>query len=486
MRRTMRATAALSASSLLTIAISVVSAKVRALILGPEGVGLTALLQSFMGVAQILAGLGIGAGMVKLLARPIAEADEQSIGALWRGASLVRIAAGTATVAATAAFVGPLTGLVVGDQSLRMSVMIVGFAVAFNLALDLEVSRLNAFHRVRALSILGVLTTTIGSAAALVTIVFLHRDGIALSILASTAATWALARLYRSRDVPKPSAPSTGRDVRLAMRRFVGFGVPFTASQMVGGGIQFVVPILALSTLGHVGLGYYQAAVGVAGTYLGFLLTSMTGDYYQRVATAATDESGLSQIVREQQQLITTVAFPMIFATLALSPYLLPLIYTRAFAPAAAVLQWMLVGDVVKFWSWTLSYVILARNRPRTFFAIELAGGAVYLSTTWVGLRFFGLVGLGMAWVATYSVYLVAVSLIARVDYGYRLGARNRTFLLLAAAGGALVLLAGAAHAELARLSIATLLTLGFGAAGLHHVRQEFGPNAKRRAAPPG
>src|SRR2546426_9836309 len=67
------ATALLGGSSVVSILVGLVSVKVWAVLLGPSGLGLLGLLQSFLDLAVLVAGMGIGAGLVRSGANALAR-----------------------------------------------------------------------------------------------------------------------------------------------------------------------------------------------------------------------------------------------------------------------------------------------------------------------------------------------------------------------------------------------------------------------------
>ena len=71
MKSILKATAILGGSSLVTVFTGLVTAKVNAIELGPSGLGLFALLQSVIGIAGIIAGLGLSAAIVRFGAEAI-------------------------------------------------------------------------------------------------------------------------------------------------------------------------------------------------------------------------------------------------------------------------------------------------------------------------------------------------------------------------------------------------------------------------------
>jgi hypothetical protein len=100
-------------------------------------------------------------------------------------------------------------------------------------------------------------------------------------------------------------------------------------------------------------------------------------------------------------------------------------LYSNAFMPSVAVLEWQLVGDVLKFSSWTLGFLILARAGSVWYFATELCAGAVSLLANLWGVRYFGLPGVGIAFVLTYAAYWLIVVFVVRIRFGWTLVWQN-------------------------------------------------------------
>ena len=135
----------------------------------------------------------------------------------------------------------------------------------------------------------------------------------------------------------------------------------------------------------------------------------MARDYYQRAAAAEATEPALRRLVADHGRLLLALSAPLILVTTALAPMIITILYADAFSTATSVLQWMLVGDVMKLLSWTGSFVILARGGPGRYFLIELIGGACLLVTTVVAVSAFGVAGVGIGYALTYAIYLGVV-----------------------------------------------------------------------------
>jgi PST family polysaccharide transporter len=217
------------------------------------------------------------------------------------------------------------------------------------------------------------------------------------------------------------------------------FGVPFTASMAVGAGVLMIMPVLVLHALGPASVGFYRAAATISVNYLGFLLASMAQDYYPRVSAASDQPARLNELINDQLRLVLLLGGPIILGALALVPYLLPIIYSRQFAPAGELLEWQLIGDLFKLSTWTMSFVILARLGGITFFWTELIGGSVLLVSSWFGMRWLGLGGLGIGFTIMAASACLVSWLVLRNDLGLRWSRVNKMLFWTFAAAMALV-----------------------------------------------
>ncbi|MDX6612626.1 MAG: hypothetical protein QOD75_1812 [Blastocatellia bacterium] len=438
MKSIFRATAVLSSASVISILAGLVSAKVSAVLLGPGGMGLMGLLQSLLGLSAMIAGLGAGVGLVRAGARALATEDTRELAALRSGAWLLCWSAGGAFALFVILMRTPLSRVMLGSENQQRAVMLVAATLLLTLASAVQTSILNAHHRVSELARVQMLTSVLGLAAS-VTIIWRWRaQGIPWAVLAMGAVAWGVSYYYARRRTPAPAVQPTFNETWIAAGSLLRFGVPYTASMLVGTGLQLALPVLVLHTLSTDDVGFYRAATAVSVTYLGFLVAAMAQDYYPRVSAVGDQGEVLNKLINEQCRLVLLIAGPIILGMLAVLPYLVPLVYSSQFTPAVTLLEWQLIGDIFKFAAWTMSFVILARSGSKLFFGLELVGGGSLLLFSVVGIRWFGLEGLGVAFLCSTLTYGLVCWALLRRGIGLRWTKENQlifmTLLLMAAA----------------------------------------------------
>jgi antigen flippase len=227
--------------------------------------------------------------------------------------------------------------------------------------------------------------------------------------------------------------------------------------------------------LGTESVGFYRAATSISLTYLGFLITSMSLDYYPRVSAASDQPQTLNELVNKQQRLVLLLGVPMILGTLALVPLLVPLAYSLKFTPTVEILEWQLIGDLFKFSSWTMAFVILAKCSSSTYFCVELVGGVTSVVSTWLAVRWFGLPGLGISFLAAYIVYYSVVWLVVRRKTHLAWTRTNKWLLVAGVAAATVVRVSPVIGLSRWRTTIALIFALVAGFGSLYAIWGEVG-----------
>jgi PST family polysaccharide transporter len=162
MKSIFKATAILGSSSAIGAVVGIVSAKMWAITVGPAGIGYLSMQLSVLGLVTLIAGLGIGAGIVRLGAKAIAEDDKLGIAANQKAVIVISLAAGIVGVLILFVFGDPINRTFLDDKSSGREVAALGIALIFSLLTSAFTSILNAHQNVKALAKFTVISNTLG------------------------------------------------------------------------------------------------------------------------------------------------------------------------------------------------------------------------------------------------------------------------------------------------------------------------------------
>jgi PST family polysaccharide transporter len=417
-RQILKATSLIGGSSVVNVLIGLLRFKVAALLLGPAGVGLAGLLQNLMNTGSTAAAVGFGTAGTRQIAEANAE-GESALGTARRAVFL-----GSVVLALLGCFLfwllrRELARLVLQNESMADEVGWLGAGVGLTIIAGSQTALLTGLRRLKDVATATVLSAIVGSAAG-VGALFLGGEAALVWFVVAMPAAMVLVgavfvlRLPRSSGV-RPDISEMARQ----WKRLIGLGASFSAASLIALSAQLIVRIFLQRELGTHALGLFQASWLIATIYAGFVLQSMGTDYYPRLTATISDHAATCRIVNEQTEVALFLGGTALLAILAIAPWAMQLLYSRAFTDAAPLLRWQLLGDVAKLASWPLTYVLLAAGRGRAFLLAESAGAVVFATVTWLAVPLFGVEAAGIAYLLMYLVYLPVTFLLARRAIGF-------------------------------------------------------------------
>jgi O-antigen/teichoic acid export membrane protein len=400
----LKATLILGSGSAISLLASLLANKLYALWVGPEGVGLLGLFQGLLGLASIVAGMGLSSGLVRLGAAEIAEKNLAKVVALRQAAWQILFLCVGGVALSLLVFSQPITQFMLAGSS-QWTIIWIVLALGLSMAAGVNIGLLNAYHRVSVLAKVTASSSVLGAIFGITAVWLWKHEAIPLVILGLPLAQFILATFY-SRRLNLPTIKASAKEVKAARNALFRFGLPFTGSQMVGSAVQLGLPFLVLYQLGQENVGYYRAAVMFSVGYVGFLLNALGQDFYPRLSALKDQPEAFKEAIHAQQRFMVLLGSPLVALSIAFAPLIIRLIFSVEFLPALEVLHWQLLGDLPKFVSWTLGYAVLAALPSRSYLLTETVGGLCLLAFSYLGMLWFGLEGLGIGFLLCYLVYL--------------------------------------------------------------------------------
>jgi len=455
--------------------------KAAALIVGVTGVGLIGLFNNLVLTGGTFAGLGVGGAATRQIAAERSrsgEAGEANVRHALVSATCLLTIASTALVWLLRA---PIARLALGDSNYASAVGWLSIGVGLTVVASSQTGLLAGLRQMGGIArtyVVGGLIATIAGIAALY--LFGSRAivwfVIALPLANAFAGTLIVARLARPR-----AGTFEMRLLWSQWRQLAGLGIPIMAGQLLASIAQLAVRGAIAQRLGLIELGLFQAAWAISVTYLGIVLQAMTADYYPRLSESVHERDTAVRIVNEQTEVALLLSGPIILAALGLAPLGLQILYSSAFQPAAELLRWQMLGDVLKVASWPASYVLLAANRGRLFLLLEALAWTIFLATTWLLVPAVGLKAAGIGILLMYVVYLPIVLIAARSVIGLAWTSRVRNdFVLIGLA--ALTVFAIASYSVGLGMVAGSLGAILFLAVGVMKLRAHLGGQRVTRA----
>ncbi|WP_082548827.1 O-antigen translocase [Rhizobacter sp. Root404] len=418
-------------SSIVNVAISIVRTKLLAVMLGPAGFGLLASFTVIAEMARSWAALGISSSGVRQIAASNGTGDLQKI------ALTVVVMRRTALVLGVLGAVGlafasrPVSQLTFGSEVQASAVALLGLVVFFRMMSDAQAALLQGMRRIGDIARGGIIGTLVGSALMIGAVYWRGDQGLALALVLGAAGSTVILWAY-SRRVQVAPLNASARHIRLETANLLRLGLAFLVSGLLMTGATYAVRVIVIKEQGLEAAGIYQAAWTLGGLYVGFILSAMGADFYPRLVGAAESNRDTNRLVNEQTRVSILLAAPGVIATLVFAPVCVSAFYTSDFAPAAEVLRWICMGMALRIISWPMGYIIVSRNHQLMFILTELAWVVVNVGSTFVLVKAWGIVGVGVAFFLSYVFHVAIIYPIARRISGLRWDPDNvRSSILL-------------------------------------------------------
>lgn len=438
-RLAMKAMGLFGGVQLMGIVCSIVRTKLVALWIGPVGIGLFGLFNNALEMISTGTNLGIRSSSV----RDISQAMEgRSSSLVARMVTVVRrwsLWLGLAGALLTLTLAPVLSQLTFGDSTHIWGFVALSVAVLLQSLTNGEYAILQGTARLKRLASVTLWGTILGLAVSIPMFYWLRERSILPSIIAYAMALAAFAWLFRNRDYP--SAQVSRRETFDMGRGFVKLGIFMTLGNFAGILTSYAFNAWLNINASTEQVGFYQAGYTLMNKYTGLILTALGMEYYPRLAKVAESRLRLRAYVSQEINVAIAVMAPIVALFILLRELVVWLLYTPEFNVILTFVSWGMIGTIFRTLSWCLAFTILAKGDGKTYLWTEVASAVINLVLNILFYKWWGLTGLGLAFLVSYVLYTLIVAVVYFKIYRLSISAASMLNLLWTLAIGGAVLL---------------------------------------------
>lgn len=390
-----------------TTLVAVIRTKTIALLLGPEGIGLLGILTSVQELGAQTAEGGLSHSAVRQIAR--ARGTRGRLARIRRALTWSVLI--MATIAAILVWVlrAPLSDMVMGNAGHAATFGMLSLGIALLMIFRWRQTVLCGFQKVNSHAWLTTSAAVAGTAIGIIVILLAGEDGVIWAVLAIPAAGVVLAPLFTKGlgppDRGKPNLKLTIAHSQAMYR--VGFGLMLSAIAV------FLTPMILRAFLARDGLdqvGLYQAGLVVTMHLTGLVTAAVAMDYYPRISAVASQPPKIQSLMNQQAHLHLMLGGPMAILVAAFAPFILQVLFSDAFGPAASLLQLMTLGAILRLITVPAEIVLMAQAKPGAILLLQIVHQSVVLGLAFALWRTLGLQGFGLAYCMGQGLHLALVT----------------------------------------------------------------------------
>lgn len=411
-KQILKSSSIIGGASFVTILIGLVKFKALALLLGPTGIGLIGMLTTIMATGATFFGMGLSISGVRELA--LNSENFEKLNLIRKALFSANIFLGLLAVIVIFSLRSVISEWFFQSADYQFAISIIGVGIFFSLISGSQTTLLQGLRKVTELAkvkVIGALTSTL---IGLLIIWQFGEAGLPFIIIILPLASFFVALFY-SRKLPRASISKISlKQLKMQWQGMFTIGFTFMLTGLMGLCCQLIVRYIINQELNFESLGYFQAAWTISMTYISLVLGAMAADYYPRLTQQADNKNEANRLVNEQTEIAIVFSAPILIVMLAFAPLIINLLYSSEFNNSIEILRWQVFGDVLKVFSWPLSWLIIAKGRSKLFFCIELVWNSSYILLVFIGINSLGIEIVGYAFAFSYLIYLILVYVFSR------------------------------------------------------------------------
>jgi polysaccharide transporter, PST family len=159
--------------------------------------------------------------------------------------------------------------------------------------------------------------------------------------------------------------------------------------------------------------GFWQAITKISDVYL-LLITTTLSVYYLPKLAELKDAGQIKKEILSGYKIILPIASILALGIFFCKKEIMYILFTPKFSPMLPLFKFQLLGDVLKIGAWLLGYIMIAKAMTKTYITTEVIFSISYIVFSIIGLRFFGLQGVTMAFALNYLIYWLIMTKIFR------------------------------------------------------------------------
>ncbi len=389
---------------------SIIRTKLVAIWIGPVGVGLFGLFNNALEMINTGTNLGIRGSSVRDISQAMAGGDSSLIARIIVVVRRWSLWLGLAGALLTLALAPVLSQITFGTQDHIWGFVALSTAVLLMAITNGEQAVLQGSRRLKRLARASVGGTLLGLLISIPLFYWLRERSVLPSIIAYAASNALMMWLLRADEYP-PAAVSH-RDTVAMGRDFVRLGIYMTIGNFVTILAGYVFNAWLNHEAGTAAVGHYQAGYTLINKYTGLILSALGMEYYPRLAGLAGDCKKLRQSVSQEVSVAMLVLAPVVALFVLLRAPIVWMLYSDDFAVIHSMVSWGMVGTIMRALSWCMAFVILARGDGRTYVITEAVSAIVGLALNILFYRWWGITGLGLAFLVWYVVYTIIIAVV--------------------------------------------------------------------------
>jgi PST family polysaccharide transporter len=380
-------------------------AKVIAVKLGPEGLGIIGQLNSFVLIIMTLSTGAITNGVVKFIAEYNNDKEKQkkvinaALSITLFCTLLISIVVGLGAKYWSAFIFN-------GQTSFSGVFVVFGFTIVFYSSFTLYTSVLNGFQQYQKFNTINIVTSIVGLLFSLVLINYFGISGALYATVTYQSVVFFVILAHNKKNGWFNIKELFDLRDLSVYKSLIGFSVMSLVSTICVPYVQILIRKYINDVSGPIQMGFYEGITRISILYLTVITTTLSVYYLPRLSELK-GKNELKSEIRNGYKIIIPSLLVFVLIIFMLKNVIIKLAFSSSFNAMSDYFLPQLIGDVFKISSWLLAFLMLAKAMTRLFIITEIIFSISLYVMTILLVDKYGAIGAIYAYDLNFFIYLL-------------------------------------------------------------------------------
>ena len=179
----------------------------------------------------------------------------------------------------------------------------------------------------------------------------------------------------------------------------VKLGLILSIGALINQIAYYIIRVFLKDFMSLEALGIFQVSQTILIGYLSLIFVVMSNSFYPQLCNLESDKSTFEKYINQQTQLALFLVVPMVLGMYLFAPQIVAILYSMEFLDVLLVLKIALFGLILKTIAWPIGFISLVKGNRKLFFKQNLLSDFINVISSVLLTYYFGLIGLGTAFV---------------------------------------------------------------------------------------
>jgi O-antigen/teichoic acid export membrane protein len=414
----LKSTSILGGVQIMNIIVLVIRSKFIAILLGPIGIGISGMLTATIGIISGMTNFGLGTSAIRDISVAFEKGNSNRISIITQVLNRWVWVTGLIGMILVILFSPLLSFWSFGNYDYTIAFIFLSITVLMGQLNVGNLVLLQGSRKIKLLANANLLGSLIGLFTTIPLFYFLGINGIVPSILIASFISLTISHSYKQKiNIPKIRV-SNIRAIAEG-KKMLKMGFLISMSGFVTLAVAYFVRLFISSDGSISDVGLFNAGFAIINTYVGIIFTAMGSEYFPRLASVVDDFSKSNKIINSQIEFALIILGPIIVLFILSVHWVIQILYSDQFLSINIMLIWAAVGMLFKAVSWAIGFVLLTNGSGKLFFYNELFTNVYITIFSICGYSYWGLNGLGYAFLASYILYFFQILLVSHFKFKF-------------------------------------------------------------------